>query len=549
MLKVEYDELVKRAAELEEFADKLVADFPADNPLAPCGLPFVLEGTRDAWKVIDSDRNLLKEAADNLQDLAESLINAAKAYEEADESAAEAIDGETEVPEVVPDQADKGSTTPTSDSESDVASLDEKWTGEAEPLKSAYQIYKGGDGGTGYSVFADELSGKYAKWLNGEVLKVSSYGTTGPFRGFAEWEGDSATKVEEQLETQRVWLKSFVEHCLDLAEKLDQVVEAYKLVTFTSSSPKWDYGGYNTLGFAHADEVVDGLVEFHKVNVHPLPGLFIWYKFDPGYSAGGSYMGMDNYIAPDGVNFDGVGQMQVNLYSNKGLAKIVKKLNELSIAAKTEFKAKANYDGFASIEESVAGGTGLGRAPKPTYTIDPPKKDTDPTDPGDTTLPDDTTLPGGGLPTMPTLPSDLPTDMPTDTPPPTDGVLGGVGAGSSKLPAGGLGGMRAAAVGGGGGVPSMPLQPPVAAEGAGSAAGRGVPNVGGAGALAGGAAMGGRGGMGMAPMAGQGGKGEDSKAKRAQQDEEALYAEDRPWTEAVIGNRRRKDGPDNKESK
>jgi hypothetical protein len=95
----------------------------------------------------------------------------------------------------------------------------------------------------------------------------------------------------------------------------------------------------------------------------------------------------------------------------------------------------------------------------------------------------------------------------------------------------------------------MPLQPPVAAEGAGSAAGRGGLNVGGAGALAGGAAMGGRGGMGMAPMAGQGGKGKDNKAKRAQQEEEALYAEDRPWTEAVIGNRRRKDGPDNKESK
>jgi hypothetical protein len=107
----------------------------------------------------------------------------------------------------------------------------------------------------------------------------------------------------------------------------------------------------------------------------------------------------------------------------------------------------------------------------------------------------------------------------------------------------------AASVGGGGGVPSMPLQPPVAAEGAGSGVGRGVPTVGGAGAMAGGAAMGGRGGMGMAPMAGQGGKGEDSKAKRAQQEEEALYAEDRPWTEAVIGNRRRKDGPDNKESK
>jgi hypothetical protein len=45
--------------------------------------------------------------------------------------------------------------------------------------------------------------------------------------------------------------------------------------------------------------------------------------------------------------------------------------------------------------------------------------------------------------------------------------------------------MRAASVGGGG----VPLQPPVAAEGAGSAAGRGGTNLGGAGALAGGAAM------------------------------------------------------------
>ena len=149
------------------------------------------------------------------------------------------------------------------------------------------------------------------------------------------------------------------------------------------------------------------------------------------------------------------------------------------------------------------------------------------------------------MPTMPEMPSDVPADAAL-----SDGVLGGAGAGSSKLPTGGMG-IRAASVGGGGGggVPSMPLQPPVAAEGAGSAAGRGGLSVGGAGAQAGGAAMGGRGGMGMAPMAGQGGKGQDSKAKRAQQDEEALYAEDRPWTEAVIGNRRRKDGPDNKESK
>lgn len=528
-LKVELDELMKRAAELEEFADKLVADFPADNPLPPCGLPFVLEGTRDAWQVIDSDRNLLKEAADNLRDLAESLINAAKAYEEFDESAAEALDEETQVQEVVPDQAVQD-TTSARDSQNSTSSLDEKWTGEAEPLKSAHQIYEGGDGGTGYSVFADELSEKYANWLNGEVLKVSSYETTGPFRGFAEWEGESATKVEADLETQRVWLKSFVEHCLDVAEKLNQVVVAYKLVTFTSSSPSWNVRRGFTLSFADANRAVKELAKHHSTNIHPLPEVVKYYRVDPNYDAWTA----SRYVADN--------------YSDKGLAKIIQKLQELSTAAQTEFKDKAQYDGFASIEEAAAGGTGLGRAPKPSYTIDPPSD----TDTGtDTEVSDpsaDAGLSDAGLPTMPSLPSDVPSDVPTDMSVPTDGMVGGVGAGSSKLPAGGLGGMRAASVGGGG-VPSMPLQPPVAAEGAGSAAGRGGPNLGGAGAM-GGAAMGGRGGMGMVPpMAGQGGKGEDSKAKRAQQDEEALYAEDRPWTEAVIGNRRRKDGPDNKESK
>lgn len=56
------------------------------------------------------------------------------------------------------------------------------------------------------------------------------------------------------------------------------------------------------------------------------------------------------------------------------------------------------------------------------------------------------------------------------------------------------------------------------------------------------------GGMGgMAPMmgAGQGGgTGEKKRNPQLSQDEE-LYTEERPWTEAVIGNRvRRRGGPD-----
>lgn len=48
------------------------------------------------------------------------------------------------------------------------------------------------------------------------------------------------------------------------------------------------------------------------------------------------------------------------------------------------------------------------------------------------------------------------------------------------------------------------------------------------------------GGMGM-PMGGAGQGQGGAKSKGAQQDEEALYTEDREWTEAVIGNRRRQD--------
>jgi len=64
------------------------------------------------------------------------------------------------------------------------------------------------------------------------------------------------------------------------------------------------------------------------------------------------------------------------------------------------------------------------------------------------------------------------------------------------------------------------------------------------GPAAGGAAGGGMGGM--APMHGAhgGGSGEKKRNPQLSQDEE-LYTEERPWTEAVIGNRvRRRGAPD-----
>ncbi|ORW91635.1 secretion protein EspB [Mycobacterium szulgai] len=99
--------------------------------------------------------------------------------------------------------------------------------------------------------------------------------------------------------------------------------------------------------------------------------------------------------------------------------------------------------------------------------------------------------------------------------------------------------------GGGGGMPSMPMAPATGIDGE-SVRPASAGDIGGVGAgkAPTGSGMGG-GGMGM-PMGGHGQGGGGSKSKGATGDDEALYTEDREWTEAVIGQRRRQDSKESK---
>ncbi|OBK31463.1 secretion protein EspB [Mycobacterium asiaticum] len=120
-----------------------------------------------------------------------------------------------------------------------------------------------------------------------------------------------------------------------------------------------------------------------------------------------------------------------------------------------------------------------------------------------------------------------------------------VAASLSKEP--GMKPMSLGGGGGGGGMPAMPLAPATGGVEAGESmrpAGAGDISGGAQGAAAGRGAAGG-GGMGM-PMGGHGQGGGGSKTKGSQQDDEALYTEDRAWTEAVIGQRRRQDMKESK---
>lgn len=102
--------------------------------------------------------------------------------------------------------------------------------------------------------------------------------------------------------------------------------------------------------------------------------------------------------------------------------------------------------------------------------------------------------------------------------------------------------------GGGGGLGASPMSPAVTAETVAPApmipvAVGGAPAAGTAGGAMG-AGMGG-----MAPMHGAGAQqGKEKRRDPRLAPDEDLYTEDRPWTEAVVGNRRRKDVHDGKEA-
>jgi hypothetical protein len=147
----------------------------------------------------------------------------------------------------------------------------------------------------------------------------------------------------------------------------------------------------------------------------------------------------------------------------------------------------------------------------------------------------------GGMPAMPMMPM-MPSTPSTPQPDPAlaDALKDLKPQGAPGLPHGG--GVKPASFGGAGMPTVPPLQPwgddgaTAKAAGAGPGAGpgalgRGVPAAGGMG-----------GGMGGGAPAQAGDKG--GKGKRVQGDEEALYTEDRAWTEGVIGRRRSKDGSD-----
>ncbi|GLE52934.1 EspB family ESX-1 secretion system-associated protein [Mycobacterium montefiorense] len=493
-LKVEYEELIARANEIEA----ALPPIPATNPAAPCPLSFVNDAATQLALSADSLRLYLRACEREWRALAKSLRNAAKAYEEVDEESAEGINAVNGDSSVGTAGAGNGKMTVNCDPDEDFGGYLPPPPPPQPPPSFEYPYYEvrqaateieSGDQGTAFKAFAKE-------W---DTFQREFQKETYRFRPFTSWEGESTSLVEENFEAQRQWIYAMAKLCVTLGNDALRVVSAHKKA--------------RVLGDELTTSPVDGTwtVEAEHPTTYEVSLCDYWYKYYTTKSPYYLYMAVSWY-----ESLQLKSETSLNTYiANASLP--LTPVNPKMPPTATRIAApdpNAPGDEEGTIDDPFGGGGGGGGGGLPAAPMMP-------------MLP---TMPGAGMGGAP--------DQAAMTEAMKDAMKG--------KPGGPGGGLKPASLGGGGGgVPSMPLQPAVDSEAASrpagaspgaAATGRGMPG-------AGGAAGGGMGG-GMAPMGGAGQGQNQGKGKRVQSEDESLYTEERAWTEGVIGNRPRKTPPD-----
>ncbi|SOX55069.1 ESX-1 secretion-associated protein EspB [Mycobacterium ahvazicum] len=476
MLKVEYDELMARAAELEV----PLPIPPQQNARPPCAISFVEDSGTQLDYSAAAIRESIKRAEQEYLILAESLRNAALAYEEADQAAADALTaGSSTTPE--------SASTPAAQK----TGRDDQFPPPPETpgydgyydLRKAIADIEAPDQGIAYARFE-------AEW-NNYVLVLQSAAVMQRFRPFEYWEGESAAAVEANFEQQKKYLIQLGGgSCYQITGQSRAVLDAHKWAV-TVHPTSYDlyiadfwYDEYGRRGdINRQNEILTWYVDMQErsetvladYNQRAALPLALVYPSNPPAAvtikaplqipdnAGEVIRGAIGGVVDSGTGVANPGALASQL-GNTNIADTVSSLSNM--APSQPAPAGAPFAQAAPPLPTGVPGLSTGGGVKPA------------------------SFGGGGMPSMPLQGS-------------SDAEAGS--GGSTRPAAGGVG------VGPGAG---------------GAAAGRG--------------AMGG--GMPMGAGANQG-QGKDSKAKRYG-DEEDIYTEDRPWTSSVIGVRRRNDTPE-----
>ncbi len=488
-MNVEYQELMARADEIEAPLPTL----PIGNPQAPCGLSFVRDAAVQIAINADSLRLYIQACQREWKSLAKSLRNAAKAYEEVDEGAADDINA-------INMDGTSGSSAKMVSGEDTMSMLCDPDYIPAPPppppppppfeypyyeVRRAATAFESPDQGAAFRGFASDWN-RYQ--LQFQQLAYR-------FRPFVNWEGDARAAVESNFNSQKQWIFGMVTLCTTLAKQAQMVADAHKKVRASGNRYAGEYYG----------------MEGEHPSTYEVSQCDYWYKFYVQNKSPYLYSAIDWY-------------------------------KNLQTRSET---ALSTYVSAAGIPLPPLNPT----APFGAYTINPPgtEGDDDPSLP-DIPNPYDPSANTPQMPMMPTMPSMGGMGGPqTPATPDTQGMVNDAMK-KAGLAGKGAGGVKPASLGGGGvpGMPGTPLQD----AGAGDASSRPAAAATAGGATAGlgkGLPTGAGGGMGGGmPMGGAGGKQDGGKGKRVQSadGDESLYTEERAWTEGVIGNRPRKSPAD-----
>jgi hypothetical protein len=213
-LTVEKDEILARAAELEE----PIPGVPTENPQAPCAHAVAMRAAQQLALSANNLRSYLRVGERERGRLAESLRDAAKAYEEVDEDAGEAINNGTSMSAVTPRLAD-GDLDAAMPSDTPVAAAGVPELPEyADLTQTAWEI-ENGDQGIAFERFAQE-------WIaHQQQLRDAAFGR---FRPFQHWDGEAAYAVEALFDRHRSWLFQMADLCGNLATQARDVVTAHR---------------------------------------------------------------------------------------------------------------------------------------------------------------------------------------------------------------------------------------------------------------------------------------------------------------------------------
>ena len=499
----------------------------------PCDFPWIAQPmymlATNAQDLMDH----LSYGVQQWQHLADSLRNAAMIYQKTDENAADAITtGGVQEPAPAPASTDGrpgkklvgGQRRPDNLDTTNKAVKDA--CGHLRRFADT-DHQKNGDLETkSLSRFADEWQ-KYQ-----QILLDARH----RFRPFQSWSGDTHDMVEKELLQHIAWCETMAANCVSLANQARTIIKAHKDAVRDHPT-----NGAETTAHANDNHAPD---TGQETDLATLMVRYIRYYCSNPYETGWfekNHCGSEGWHKDSGCHFAGGEDCDYvdkpdDLNGYRNFEKRFKKLQDDSD------RAQENYKNAVWGLSPISSPTPPQATPIPRPA--PPKPpDPNPVNPVNPVNPINPVKPTPNMPFMPQMPQvpQMP-QMPTE---PDEAAAAGAGrlTGAGVKPASLGGGVKPASFGGagGGGGPSMPLTPMDAEAAAARAAA-------GAGPGAASAGRGGAGGMGGMPMGGMpmapgaGGKGDnEGKGKRVQAEDDALYVEDRSWTEGVIGRRRAKD--------